>query len=514
METKIPTWFKLKRYPHIGLPLRIKDLDWVSEYVTNTNNIAKHSFLPFIQKIIVKRKFRSDKSNKTLNPSGKKKRIEIVAKPRDILYASHLDAMIYSFYNEKLVDAYEKYLLVKNYKDSIVAYRKIKLNIDSKQGKCNIDFAKSVFEFIQNNKDKNLSVIVADVTSFFDNLDHKYLKKQWYRILGETSLPDDHYNVFSSLTNIRFVNSRDLFDYYQDKIFVETGKPNNSKRRIKKRKTIKSSKYLKEKNAIAYCDKKEFLKNNLNLIQSRKVKDRGIPQGSPISATLANIYMLDFDREVFERVSDIYGFYQRYSDDLIIVCEQQYEDDMIKLLRDRIENLVKLDIKPEKTKLYRFEFLKGKFTGFEVNEDSKKPNFNKTLEYLGFTFDGSRVLIKSSGFSKFYRTMKSSINRATSYAINSKNPDKSLFKSKLYKRFTYKGAGRKRIYHPSKLDKSKFEKSDVYYWGNYLSYSNKANDTMLSLNIDPLIKNQTRKFWSKFNKLLSRSEEYIKLKTK
>ena len=512
METKTPTWFKLKRYPHIGLPLKIKDYEWVSKYVNNTYNISKHSFLPFIQKIIVKRKYRKDTNNPEFNPSGKKKRIKSIPKSRDILYASHLDAMIYSLYNDKLVSAYEEYLSDKNYKGAIVAYRKIKR--EDGTGKCNIDFAKSAFEFIQSNRDKKLSVIVADVTSFFDNLDHKYLKKQWYRILGETSLPHDHYNVFKSLTKIRFVNSRDLFNYYQDRIIIETGKPNNSKLKIRKRKSIKCSKYLKEKNAIAYCKKKEFLKNNLNLIQERLTQDKGIPQGSPISATLANIYMLDFDKEVYDIVSFKKGFYQRYSDDLIIVCEQQYEDDMIKLIRDKIGNLVKLEIKAEKTKLYRFEHIKDEFMGFEVNEITKNPNFNKALEYLGFTYDGMRVFIKSSGLSKFYRTMKSSINRATSFALNSKNPDKSLFISKLYKRFTYKGAGRKRIYRPSKIEKTKLEKSEEYYWGNYLSYSNKANATMLSLNIDPLIKNQTRKFWSKFHKLIFQSEEIIKNNTK
>lgn len=512
MKSKdIPLWFKLKRYPHIGRPLTMKDYPWVMEYALRPGNIKKHSFLPFIMKTIVKRKFRADKSN--LNPSGKKTRIKSDSKFRPILYASHIDSIIYSKYNHDLVNAYETYIEHLPFNDSIVAYRKIPIELGSKNNKCNIDFAKSAFEFIQSNQDKKLSIIVADVTEFFENLDHNYLKQQWARILGETLLPEDHYNVYKSLTRIRYVKALDLFNAYRDKILIRSGIPNHSKKTKIKKKTIKSSKFLKEKNAVAYCEKKEFYQNNLDLIHSKK-STKGIPQGSPISATLANIYMLDFDNYIFDKVKAIKGFYQRYSDDMIIVCEQQFEDEVLTLIRDKIKNLVKLEIKPEKTKLYRFEYIKGIFKGFEVDEISKTPNFNKTLEYLGFSYDGSRVLIKASGFSKFYRTMKSSIKRATSFAINSKNPDRSLFKSRLYKRFTYQGSKRKMIFRPSKSDKTKYEKSRQYYWGNYLSYSNKANKAMLTLNIDPLIKNQTRKFWSKFHKLVSSSEEYIKLKTK
>ena len=44
-----------------------------------------------------------------------------------------------------------------------------------------------------------------------------------------------------------------------------------------------------------------------------------------MSATLANIYMLDFDELVFKETKKRNSFYQRYSDDLIIVCDQEDE---------------------------------------------------------------------------------------------------------------------------------------------------------------------------------------------
>ena len=45
----------------------------------------------------------------------------------------------------------------------------------------------------------------------------------------------------------------------------------------------------------------------------------GIPQGSPISALLANVYMLDIDKKIYEIVTGHNGMYMRYSDDFIII---------------------------------------------------------------------------------------------------------------------------------------------------------------------------------------------------
>ena len=508
-KMELEKWFKTKKYPHVGLPITIKDYNWVKSYVENSDKVRTHSFLPLIHKSIVKRKFRSDNSLSVLNPSGKRKRILGKPKVRDIFFASHLDSLILSKYNEILATAYEKHIENMNFNESVVAYRKIPITIGSDKNKCNIDFAKTTFQFVQNNNEKKLTAIVADVTSFFDNLNHKTLKRQWARVLNETTLPKDHYNIFKALTKIKYIEGDQLFESYGNTMLLEKGVPNSSTKKERIRTEIKSSKYCKEKNAVAYCEKDDFLKNKLNLIISKN-NLVGIPQGSPISATLANIYMLEFDQKIFDKVSSIGGFYQRYSDDLIIICEQRYEDEIIKLIRDKIDTLVDLKIEPNKTKVFRFEEVNGQFKGFEIDEKSKTPNFKKTLEYLGFSFDGQRVLIKTAGFSKFYRSMKSSFKKSTSLALHSKNPDKSLFKSRLYKRFTHRGAKRKLIYRPSKADKKVYEKTNEYYWGNYLSYINKANDSMKSINGGDFVKKQSRKFWKQFNDLMKFHEARLK----
>jgi len=495
-------WFKIKKYPHIGKAITIKDYNRVKMYVNNPDKIRKHSFLPFIHKTLLKRKFRADKSILEKNPSGKRQRIKDKPKERPIFFASHLDAIIFSKYNNILVEAYEKYIKDKPFNESIVAYRKIPVTKGEKGNRCNIDFAKSAFEFIKSNQNSKLTVIVADITSFFDNLNHKILKKKWAEVLNEKALPPDHFNIFKSLTRIKYVESNQLFDAYNQTVYVERGVPNFAKKKIRIKKKVNDIKYFKEKKVVSYCGKKEFLKNNLNLIKSKN-NITGIPQGSPISATLANIYMLDFDRVIFEKIVAINGFYQRYSDDLIIVIERQYEEDIIKLIRETINGeFAKLIIEPQKTKLYHFEMMYELFKGFAINETTKVPCSNKPLEYLGFSFDGQRVLIKNAGFSKFYRSMKSAFNRAVSFAINSKNPDKSLFKSRLYKRFTYKGANRKLIHRPLKSNPKVYKPSKEYDWGNYLTYVNKADDAMKTINDNNTIKKQSRKVWSKFHRLM------------
>lgn len=502
-------WFKIKKYPHIGLPIKSEDYDWVKNYVDNPIKIQKHGFLPLLHKTIIKRKYRANKNIIVKNPSGKRRRVKNDSKVRDTFFASHLDAMIFSRYNEIISNAYEKYIDEKSFEGSIVAYRKIPIIKGNKGNKCNIEFAKTTFEFILQNKAKKQSVIVADVTSFFDNLNHKILKKNWCEILGVKSLPKDHYNVFKALTRIKYVESEQLFEAYDKKVIVERGVPFNNSEKEYILKEIESTKYFKEKNVIAYCEKDDFLNNNLNLIISKN-NPKGIPQGSPISASLANVYMLDFDQEVFDKIESINGFYQRYSDDLIIICEQENEDEIIEFIRDRIDNLAKLEISESKTKVYRFEEIDNIYKGFEIDEKTKKYNYNKTLEYLGFIFDGERVLIKNSGFAKYYRAMKGAFHRAEIFAKHSKNSDKGIFKPKLYKRFTFKGANRKLVFRPLKNNPKKYKKTKKYYWGNYMSYIFKANESMISINHSDVIKNQSRKFWRNFHKLMKFHESRLK----
>lgn len=256
---ELEKWFKLKKYPHIGLPITISDYSRVKAYILNKEKIRKHSFLPLIHKRISQRKFRPDKSRTDKTKTKRRFRIK-GKKDRDIYFSSHIDSLILSYYNSLLFEAYENHIKAKNFNESIVAYRKIPLFENSEHNKCNIDFAKSAFEFIQKNKAHKLSVVVADVTSFFDNLNHKILKRQWTKIINEKTLPKDHYNVYKTLTNIKYVEGEQLLKSYKNIVWVKSGLENSSKEFEYKKKAVSKSYYFKEKNVVAYCDKKEFLK--------------------------------------------------------------------------------------------------------------------------------------------------------------------------------------------------------------------------------------------------------------
>lgn len=163
-------WFKLKRYPHIGLPLNSTDrYKWIENYVPNPEIVAKHSFLPFIHKTSQVKKFRkvySDKDGKIHESykEGKKALRKVDEKKRELFYASHMDSLIFSYYAMLLSDCYETKLKSAEYNlDEVVnAYRSIPVNPKNEESsnKCNIDFANDVFKYVLKYKENEFAVIV------------------------------------------------------------------------------------------------------------------------------------------------------------------------------------------------------------------------------------------------------------------------------------------------------------------------------------------------------------------
>src|SRR5690625_1377417 len=496
MKNKEHPWIKLKRYPHIGFPIEGKDVPKIEAYITNKQNIKQHDFLPFIHRTMTQRKFRANPDGERNEKSKKRSRILEKPKKREIYFANHMDSQIFSYYSYLLGDKYENFIKDKIYNQAVVAYRKIPLKEGSRKNKCNIEFALDAFQFIRNNQEKDLCVVVADVTDFFDSLDWFILKRKWAEILGGTKLPDDLYSVFKALTRVRYVEENQLFKKLKDKIWVRARADDEQKTIVRKQKKISHIQFLKENRAIAYCDKNDFVKNHLHLVR-KSTKTKGIPQGTALSATLANIYMIDFDEKIQKIIDDCKGFYQRYSDDLILVFPREKQQEILKELRRLIEEEAKLEIHKNKTKVYHFGKINGKFTGYEVDEitGAKK---NKVLEYLGFTYDGQRVLIKTQGFSKFHRSMKRSFKRATSLAVHAKTTPDEIYKHRLYKRFTYKGSQRRMRKEGKKVVR-------VHDWGNYLTYVNKSNAVFREFNGNDAIKKQSRKTWNRFHQLMNQS---------
>lgn len=507
-------WLKFKKYPHIGKPLtKRKDSGWVKKFVTSPEEIANHKFVPLLHRTLNQRKYRPQK-DAPKNKSGKRQRTVADKKQRDIFFPSHLDSIIYGYYSHLLTLKYEDYLKDKPYGSVAVAYRKIPIGNGQSGNKSNIEFAFEAIDFIEKNKYRKLSIIVADVTSFFDNLNLRILHKQWKRILNTDSLPDDHYAVYKNLVSKNYVNENELFNRFQNKLIIERFKPHDTSQKELKRKHVSKIYNLRNENVVAFCTKEEFFNEATDLIRVDKphkssVREsigkeelKGIPQGTPISATLANVYMLDFDERIEEAVSDISmnGYYQRYSDDLIVVCDQKDEEFFYKLIQDEIEVKASLNIQRKKTNIYRYELDKdSKFIG-GILEDGKV-NSNKQLEYLGFMYDGSKVRVKTAGFSKFYRNMKRSFRRGAHFAKKAHIPSDSLFETRLYKRYTHLGSKRRLKWLPDSDSPTGYSRSTQQDWGNFLSYLDKANFVMQEINGDDTIANQYSKIWKKFHEI-------------
>ncbi|RKS12847.1 reverse transcriptase domain-containing protein [Flavobacterium sp. 120] len=505
-------WFKLKKYPHIGFPLKAKDrFVWIEDYIKNPDNISKHSFLPFIHKTSKVRKFRKIYSSETgvlvYEMVGNKKHTRYKSeKPRELYYAGHLDTLVFSYYSEKLSKKYEDFIQKYSLDDVVTAYRTVPINKEKpKSGnKSNLNFANDVFQTIDNYPSNNFVAIAFDIKGFFDNLNHKILRDNWKMILNESTLPPDHFNVYKNITRFSYIDVVDIFNTFQTKIFVQKKTADNKLAPIKRQK-VSRIKYLKNQNAIAFCTPKEFLDIKFKLIKKiTKIKDAtgqavtkdfGIPQGSAISSTLANIYMLEFDKAVNDYITPLKGCYRRYSDDMVVICPLENKISVVEFFNTEIDK-IKLEIQDAKTQI--FHFIRDDDKLVCGQEFTSCINWNKNFIYLGFEYDGTTVRIKSASISNYYRKMKRNIRSAKNYASNrfSSNHDK-IFKARILKRFSYKGSERRRKYLLNKKT-NHFEISHHYIWGNFLAYTKKAANKMMGNKINQ----QTKKHWNKLNQLL------------
>jgi hypothetical protein len=510
--TKKKDWFKLKRYPHIGFPLKAKDRNvWIENYITNKDKIGEHSFLPFIHKKNRVRKFRKEYSDKTgellyrLVDGKKKVRQASKPKERELFYAAHLDALVYSYYAEILTEKYENLLEKEGLTEVVTAYRKIPVTSKSNKNKCNIDFASDVFSAINSYPDNYFVVIAFDIKGFFDNLNHKLLRENWKRVLEipDEPFPIDHFNIYKNITRYSYIDLVDIFKEFQNNIFVNStkyNKPSITRKRISK------IKFLKKSDAIAFCTKEEFLTNKHKLIKKVKfvknekgetiTKDFGIPQGSPISAILANLYMIDFDKKINEYLLNINGLYRRYSDDMVVICPLDKKNEIIDKFNFEIDE-IKLSIQTKKTQIFHFKRQNDiLFCGQEFPEGI---NYNKSFVYLGLEYDGSIIKIKSASVSGYYRKMKRTIRRSKHFSNKPFHKySGELFKSRLLKRFTVIGSKRRRKYIWN-TKKKYFEISHHFDWGNFISYAKKAE----RIKLPNRIKSQTKRHWNTLNKLLN-----------
>ena len=390
------------------------DISKCWEYISNPENINEHGFYPFIHYLKDMSKYSAKKG-------------KIVEKYRDICYAAHIDRCIFQLYNYLLNEQYNEECIRLGIQDVAVAYR---TNLKKQN---NIDFAKRAIQFIRNCG--NCYIMIGDFTKFFDNLDHEYLKRQWCSLLHVDKLPKDHYAVFKNITRYSFVELTDLLELKGLDNSTKGRRELNSKDRVLSSRDFRTNRTLIKKN-----------------------KHNGIPQGSPMSGVLANIYMLEKDKEIYEFVEKYHGLYMRYSDDFIIVLPQISEKEAAETL-EQISNIFcspdcpGLELQPSKTQYYYFHDKQIENCGKKIHNDAD--DSNRHVNFLGFTFDGDKVSLRAKTVSKYYYRMRRKAQTiAKSGGYTSKN--NRISKKNLYMNYSLKGATSKK--------------------GNFLTYVNHAQE--------------------------------------
>ncbi len=465
----------LKHYRHFDKPIPKRKIRAI---VTNPKRVAQNTFFPFLC-------FAQEFKRFGRNP-----------KERLIRYAGRCDAYIFAYYRHILSVQYEKKLEELGIQECPIAYRKIPVEIGKESGKCNIHFAKEAFSTI-----KNLGpcyAIVLDISNYFESIDHKKLEQLWCELLGKDSLPEDHQAVFKAVTQYAVVDQQKCYErlgYFGDVTVND----------ISKRGLTLNPKDI----PIQLCSLEDFRKkicgddpNYSSLIEKNK-KDYGIPQGSPISDLLANLYLLYFDKEMKSLAVRIGAYYRRYSDDILFICPPDHEmvDRVMKEMRTQISKAGKnLVIKPEKTNIIEFFMDKDSLKCQPYSTSDK----DKPLEYLGFAFDGQVVSLKGKTISGYYRKMTFGV-RKKAKALVAQYPDKTPEQilehfdlSPLYQKY-----GKIEDFMPS------FEYKNWNFW----TYAKRADDIMKPFN--NIILRQLRNHKKKIRTLLEQEivHEYIKRKS-
>ena len=299
------------------------------------------------------------------------------------MYASHLDAHIYGFFSYVWGQAYERFITANGSAESVIAYRKIPDN-GARRNKGNIQFAREVFGYIQEHGD--CVAIVADISKFFDALKHKTLKERLCAILSVATLNANEYKVFRSLSAFRFVLKDKTWNSAYARLAPRIA------REMRKGKSLPQS---------VYESGKRIIRTNRT--------ELGIPQGSPVSGLLANIYLSAFDSAIRRAFPN--ALYRRYSDDIVLVCPANLADTALSVLKTEIEKN-DLDINAKKAFLVKFESqADGSVTCTDVKDGDKNPVRRKYIDYLGFKFDGRSVLLRDKTLQRSYKKADKKIHK-------------------------------------------------------------------------------------------------------
>ena len=130
--------------------------------------------------------------------------------------------------------------------------------------------------------------------------------------------------------------------------------------------------------------------------------------------------MLDFDRNLADACIKVDALYQRYSDDILVVCSADSASALLSVVEASLAT-IKLSLSADKTEIVNFG------TGSAT-----------TFQYLRFEMSPSGAVVRASSISRQWRKLKRNIRRAKAAgekAIQAGVATK-IFTKKLRKRFS------------------------------------------------------------------------------
>ena len=331
----------------------------IRQEICDVNSLKRHKFWPFIRRDQKTRRYTKDIE----------KHLKIKVKLRKIMYASHMDAIILAFYAWLLKKNYEAKISGVSASKSVIGYRKIPLN--KRRNKSNIDFSKDIFDVICITDDSVLFCL--DIKDFFGNISHEDLLKATMRFAG--NIPKENLEVIlKSVTKYRYI--------FRNDIEKKLGKD--------QQKWVNSRRY------------NELIRDTGLLHRNRQQK--GIPQGSPVSDVLANIYLYDFDVWLAKKIERYHGVYRRYSDDILIIVPASRATEIYDEVCSYIEGEdFKLKIGKDKTEAFYIDAESRTFKDITKEYVAGYLKNKESAQYLGFNINLHNISIRPGSFAKHYR---------------------------------------------------------------------------------------------------------------
>lgn len=291
---------------------------------------------------------------------------------------------------------------------------------------------------------------MGDFTNFFDNIDHRIMKKNLLRIHQKQKLSSDWFNVYKSVTK---------YGYYEKDLLIKIFGTDKEIRNAKK--------------ASYFPQMKDFRNFQRKHSISKNEQKYGIPQGTAISAVFANVYSIEFDVCMKNLADQHLGMYRRYSDDFILVIPKKQisgvvSQTQIEAIEKRVRALAeeyKIEIQETKTGL--FDYSENRITNLKEKKVSH-------IDYLGFVFDRKRVRMRGKSPYKFYRKAYKLID-SSKKVRERKNIQELPYRKMIYSLYTDLGINR----------------GD---FGNFIAYAQRAQDTFdqLSPNTENLMMQQIK----------------------